>query len=760
MAESFWKSLGSKLVETGAAYLQQVNVVNELKQLSPEEARARFAKYVAGLSAAARSGFAVTLTAMANSETSAEARRFLESLRTALAHPDAPATPAAGVPQSPGPKPAAASPTFEEDLQRTTEWHDLDQSQWDRVVGGYLDTLDISGLERFRTHLERMQSNCASHIESHKENEAKIAGGRFIEDQMSYRMAVLRTGQHDPDWLRTLREYEEWARWYGALHTVASQQIEARRRPPPPAPGPPPPPASASTGSAATLDALTGLKQLLEAQLASGAVRGERAVALRRTLEKLEALFAAKDRGEISADEAVLRCQQMARDIAPMFADPGSRQRTAHGSPLVREIDDYAGGLKTALTLELMPPPPPATAEAIAAILGDLREFQEKVAGVANDDELAQLEYSLLRPAAQARHQLAMTRHALIARPLWECGDYVPVVNAVAYSGGVDLYQKLAAVLAPRRLVVLNTRRLQNQGQVRWDELNACHVAAFDFRGAGSIDALAAANPKRAREVAAAAYELGLAFALGKPVVVMSDAGETMPFDLDLSPLQLDGSDDDDAMIRQSVDEAFYLPQRTGRDSSIAASLAFLDALTVGHEKRKAFEGMGWLDAALANDPAGFAAKASQIVAATPAPQWRLLRPAWPAAYPDARRKQCFHVMPFGPDWANEVRDVARQVCKGKGYRYRRGDEAEEGRIIHAIWDDLCRASVVLVDLSGANLNVLIELGMAHAIGRPVCAVRRSRTADVRPKNIEKLRVLSYDSAGQLKELLEQKLKA
>ena len=42
MADSFWKALGSKLVETGSAYLQQVRLVNELKQLSAEEARARF----------------------------------------------------------------------------------------------------------------------------------------------------------------------------------------------------------------------------------------------------------------------------------------------------------------------------------------------------------------------------------------------------------------------------------------------------------------------------------------------------------------------------------------------------------------------------------------------------------------------------------------------------------------------------------------------------------------------------------------------
>ena len=85
-------------------------------------------------------------------------------------------------------------------------------------------------------------------------------------------------------------------------------------------------------------------------------------------------------------------------------------------------------------------------------------------------------------------------------------------------------------------------------------------------------------------------------------------------------------------------------------------------------------------------------------------------------------------------------------------------DEVLEQRIIHAIWDDLCRAHIVLVDLSGANLNVMIELGIAHAIGRPVLAVRRRDAPDVRPKHIEKLRVLPYASASELTGILLTKL--
>ena len=771
MADGFWKTLGSTLVDAGTAYLQQVRFVEELKRLSPDDAMARFSSYVQGLTSSARAGFVVTLAVLENIERNAEAKHFIGSLRATLAGQQpapalapspvvaAPVAAPSPVPEPPpaaAPRPVAAPTTFEADLQRVSEWHDLEGDERARTVIDYLESLDPDGLESLHGHLETMQKNCATNIQNHRDNEARIAAGRFVEDQMMYRASVIAGGRRDADWLRTLQELETWAQWFDAVHKAVGSTIEERRRPPPPAA---PAPAIARQRSA-KLDALDELKQMLEQQLASGEVRGERAITLRAVLDKIEGVFEAVDRGDIDNAQAVSRVTQLYADVAPLIADPGSKGRTASGSPRLKEVDAYAGAMKVALGREMMGVPPPATAQALAAVLGDLAQFQQEVANLEDDDALSQLEADLLRPAARARHELAMARHALVARPLWESVDYLPSVNAIAYCGGADLQRQLAAALAPRRLSVLNTRRMTHHGQVRWDELNSCHVAFFDLRGASDIAALAASAPKRARELAGAAYELGIAFALGKPVVVTGAAGEAMPFDIDLAPVELGGGDGDAALLAQAVDEAFYVPQRGGTSSSIGESVAFLDELTRSHPKRSAFEGMGWLDPALEKDPAGFVAKTEQIIRALPEQRWRLLRPAWPAAYPDAESKRCFHVMPFGLSWSDEVRDVARLACKERGLIYRRGDEAEEGRIIHAIWDDLCRAHVVLVYLSGANLNVMIELGIAHAIGRPVLAVRKRDSLDVRPKHIEKLRVLPFQSASELTGILLTKLPA
>jgi len=64
----------------------------------------------------------------------------------------------------------------------------------------------------------------------------------------------------------------------------------------------------------------------------------------------------------------------------------------------------------------------------------------------------------------------------------------------------------------------------------------------------------------------------------------------------------------------------------------------------------------------------------------------------------------------------------------------------------------------VLVGLTGLNLNVLVELGMAHALGCTVLAVRHAGLKEPLPRNIEKLRVLDYDGAPGLSRMIESRL--
>jgi hypothetical protein len=80
--------------------------------------------------------------------------------------------------------------------------------------------------------------------------------------------------------------------------------------------------------------------------------------------------------------------------------------------------------------------------------------------------------------------------------------------------------------------------------------------------------------------------------------------------------------------------------------------------------------------------------------------------------------------MPFSEAWSDDVRNIVASACEGK-VRYVRGDAVEDERIIRSIWDSICAATHVLVDITGLNDNVLLELGLAHALGRRTLIAKR-----------------------------------
>ena len=173
MAEPWWRQLGSKLVDAGQAYVQQVGLVQRLRTMTPDEARTQFAAYVEGLSATARSGFALTLAALAQAEQNPQVRQFVEPLRAALANPGAWAPPTSapgGAPQgqSAAPPTADGAPaSFEDDLRRVHEWYARPEASRPAAVTAALSALADGELATLRANLERMCANVASQIEAH-----------------------------------------------------------------------------------------------------------------------------------------------------------------------------------------------------------------------------------------------------------------------------------------------------------------------------------------------------------------------------------------------------------------------------------------------------------------------------------------------------------------------------------------------------------------------------------------------------------------
>jgi len=107
----------------------------------------------------------------------------------------------------------------------------------------------------------------------------------------------------------------------------------------------------------------------------------------------------------------------------------------------------------------------------------------------------------------------------------------------------------------------------------------------------------------------------------------------------------------------------------------------------------------------------------------------------------------CFIMMPFGGDFDAYYRRVLRQAVEASGNEPVRADEIYSSR---AVIDDVCRgiaaANVCIADVSGRNPNVAYELGLAHALGKPVVLLAQD-AADV-PFDFQHLRVLIYDSSA------------
>jgi hypothetical protein len=104
----------------------------------------------------------------------------------------------------------------------------------------------------------------------------------------------------------------------------------------------------------------------------------------------------------------------------------------------------------------------------------------------------------------------------------------------------------------------------------------------------------------------------------------------------------------------------------------------------------------------------------------------------------------CFVAMPFHSLFETEYQRVIRPAVEEAGLACVRGDEIYAAQpIVQNIWQALRSSRVVVAELSDRNPNVMYEVGLAHAIGKPIVFLTRSET-DV-PFDLRALKYLYYD---------------
>jgi len=110
-----------------------------------------------------------------------------------------------------------------------------------------------------------------------------------------------------------------------------------------------------------------------------------------------------------------------------------------------------------------------------------------------------------------------------------------------------------------------------------------------------------------------------------------------------------------------------------------------------------------------------------------------------------ASTETCFVMMPFGPPLARYYEMLYKPAIKKAGLQPVRAD-AEifgTGKIMDQVWAGIRRAKVLLAELTSRNPNVFYELGLAHALQKPVVLVSANEE-DV-PFDLRHIRVIYYD---------------
>ena len=113
-------------------------------------------------------------------------------------------------------------------------------------------------------------------------------------------------------------------------------------------------------------------------------------------------------------------------------------------------------------------------------------------------------------------------------------------------------------------------------------------------------------------------------------------------------------------------------------------------------------------------------------------------------------------MMPFRVDF-DAVYDAMKRACEDCDLRcLRASDLWEESVIIQEIFSLIFRASVVIVDFTGRNPNVMYETGIAHTLGKTVIPITQN-IGDV-PFDLQHHRVLTYLANREGLESLRSKL--
>jgi hypothetical protein len=107
----------------------------------------------------------------------------------------------------------------------------------------------------------------------------------------------------------------------------------------------------------------------------------------------------------------------------------------------------------------------------------------------------------------------------------------------------------------------------------------------------------------------------------------------------------------------------------------------------------------------------------------------------------------CFVVMPFADPIGGYYDDLYKPAIEKAKIKADRADSDiyGTGQIVGQIWQGINNARVLIAELTGRNANVLYELGLAHALHKPVVLICSKANEEDVPFDLRHVRVVYYD---------------
>jgi hypothetical protein len=641
-----------------------------------------------------------------------------------------------------------------------TPWAQLDAARVQLQFVATMQALDPRGRQEFAAHVDTLAMQVQAQIAQLQQQDDSGAWGNSYEDRMAYLQARISSGERSGS-SQAVEQQQGILQALVQLAAAARQWQEPQAAMPAPAA-----PAPALAPASDTAQMLAMLQQ--QFQQARTEMDPARAAALSDFMDRLSQRIDADEARPPLADDATLeeRRADLARSMASVSAlrqqadelremqrhvrRPGAQlpqaSRAAAIGPLLDAlVDDISGLLNT---------PQAAQRESEMAHLQQLHlsliKARARVAELAaQDSDVLHYERDTLRSAVQALRLHHRRGHLMLARPLWPGGAARVEPGSAVCAGASDAVRSVIEQACAERLVTLRGPAAPgvDPATAMWRSLQSASLAVLD---------LSSGDPQ-------VYYQLGQAYALGTELLLIAQKGTRLPFDVAQAVLEYDDAPGLEAALPQALDTALYGVQTLGLSALMHGTLQrCADLLDKAVGAAHAPVLLKQLQDAVAA-PLDFKAALEQLLAQLGNSRLVLLHPRWPAHYPAAgAERRCFVVMPFAQALAS-TQSLYRELddaVSARGVTVVRGDEALGQDIVASIWEETARASHVLVDLTGYNLNVCLELGMADAMGRDTLLIGATGTPEQRFAAIDKRRIHAYGTDAGSRQALQSQVLA